>query len=176
MNMFEGRKLSEKQEKLLEANIFLGKMLAVGAVFHMVLWLYPDTSGIQAYYAEIIASIMNFFGYSFRAESVFILPGYEITQDCLGWKSMMAFTALVFSSTKRYRKNLKYVLAGTAVILVANTVRIITTIHLSEIGLISFEIIHGFLWKWSLTALVLIAWIYWFHRYRSVKTIENPET
>lgn len=164
--MFEDRELSEKQQKMLEANIFLGKMLAVGAVFHLILWAYPDTSWLQARYADFIAYLMNFFGYSFRAESVFILPGYEITQDCLGWKSVMAFTALVFSSTSRYRDNLRYILAGAGIIIVANTVRILTTIHLSELGLISFEIIHGFLWKWSLTALVLLGWIIWFRRYR----------
>lgn len=167
MKMFDNLELSEEQQKMLEANIFLGKMLAVGAVFHLILWIYPDTSWLQARYAEVIVSIMNMFGYGFRAESVYILPGYEITQDCLGWKSMMAFTALVFSSTAKYRENLRYILAGTAVILIANTVRIVTTIHLSEVGLISFDIIHGFLWKWSLTALVLIAWIYWFRRYRN---------
>lgn len=158
--------LNEKQQKMLEANVFLVKMLLIGAVFHAVLWIYPDTSWLQARYAELITGIMNQLGYGFRAESVYILPGYEITQDCLGWKSIMAYTALVISSATEIRKNVRYILAGILVILFANVVRIITTIHLSEIGLISFEVIHGFLWKWSLTALVLVAWIYWFTRYR----------
>ena len=158
--------LNENQRKLFEANLFLVKMLAVGAIFHIILWIYPDTSGIQSSYAQFIASLMNYLGYSFRAESVYILPGYEITQDCLGWKSMMAFTALVVSSTQDIVENTRYILAGVAVLAVANTVRVITTIHLSEIGLISFEVIHGFLWKWSLTAVVLMCWIFWFNFYR----------
>ena len=158
--------LNENQRKLFEANLFLVKMLAVGAIFHIILWIYPDTSGIQSSYAQFISSLMNYLGYSFRAESVYILPGYEITQDCLGWKSMMAFTALVVSSTRDIVENMRYILAGVAVLAVANTVRVITTIHLSEIGLISFEVIHGFLWKWSLTAVVLMCWILWFNFYR----------
>lgn len=158
--------LGERQRNMLEANIFLAKMLLIGGVFHAILWIYPDTSWLQARYAEFITGIMNQLGYSFRAESVYILPGYEITQDCLGWKSIMAFTALVVSSTPRIKENLKYIIAGTGAIMLANIVRIVTTIHLSEIGLISFEVIHGFLWKWSLTAIVLVAWIYWFNRYR----------
>lgn len=167
LNMFpDTDDLDERQEKVLEANIFLGKMLLIGGIFHSILWIYPDTSWIQARYAEFIAGIMNQLGYTFRAESVYILPGYEITQDCLGWKSIMAFTALIVSSTTKIRENLKYIFAGIAAIMLANVVRIVTTIHLSEIGLISFEVIHGFLWKWSLTALVLVAWIYWFTRYR----------
>ena len=163
----EKLELNKRQEKMLEANIFLVEMLAVGAVFHLILWIYPDTSWLQARYAEFITVLMNQLGYSFRAESVYVLPGYEITQDCLGWKSMMAFTALVVSSTSDYLGNLRYILAGLLAIMVANVVRIVTTIHLSEIGLISFEVIHGFLWKWSLTALVLAAWMIWFRFYRT---------
>lgn len=165
-NFFDTEDMTEKQKKLLESNIFLGKMLAIGAVFHLILWIYPDTSSIQARYAEFITVLMNFLGYNFRAESVYILPGYEITQDCLGWKSIMAYSALVISSAENVKKNIRYILAGIGVIMLANVVRIITTIHLSEIGLISFEVIHGFLWKWSLTAIVLVSWIYWFTKYR----------
>lgn len=165
-NIFDKEDLTERQRKLLESNIFLAKMLGIGAIFHLILWVYPDTSWIQARYAEFITILMNSLGYGFRAESVYVLPGYEITQDCLGWKSIMAYTALVISSTEKIKENTKYILAGVGVIMVANVVRIITTIHLSEIGLISFEVIHGFLWKWSLTAIVLVSWIYWFTRYR----------
>lgn len=165
-NLFDTEEMNERQQKLFEANIFLGKMLAIGAVFHLILWIYPDTSGIQARYAEYITILMNAMGYSFRAESVYILPGYEITQDCLGWKSIMAYVALVVSSAEKLKDNVKYILAGIGVIMVANVIRIITTIHLSEIGLISFEVIHGFLWKWSLTGIVLVSWMYWFTRYR----------
>lgn len=159
-------KLSEKQERMLETNIFLGKMLLVGAIFHLILFIYPDTTYLQSIYADMIAWLMNQMGYSFVSNGVYVLPGYEITQDCLGWKSMMAFTALVYASSEKFSNHFKQILAGIGLIAVANVVRIVTTIHLSEIGLISFEVIHGFLWKWSLTALVLLAWIYWFRNYR----------
>lgn len=158
--------LSEKQQKLLETNIFMAKMIFVGAIFHLILFIYPDTTAIQSVYSNFIGWLMNNMGYSFTSPGVYILPGYEITQDCLGWKSMMAFTALIYASSEKVMENLKYILAGIGVIAVANVVRIITTIHLSEIGLISFEVIHGFLWKWSLTALILVVWIIWFRRYR----------
>ena len=159
--------LTGKQEKMLKANIFLVKMLAVGFVFHVILWIYPDTSDIQAFYAQFITLLMNGFGYGFEAVGVYVLPGYEITQDCLGWKSMMAFTALVVSSTSEYLRNVKYVFGGLVLVAVANTLRVITTIHFSEAGLISFEIIHGFLWKWSLTFVVFASWILWFKKYRT---------
>ena len=161
--------LSQRQEKLLETNIFLAKMLAVGAIFHGILYIYPNTVPVQAVFSDFIAGLMNFFGYSFSSPSVYIVQGstaYEITQDCLGWKSMMAFTALMYASPGKLSKHLKYLFAGLGVIVLANIVRVVTTIHLTELGLISFEIVHGFLWKWSLTAVVLVVWIYWFRKHQ----------
>jgi exosortase/archaeosortase family protein len=157
--------LDERQERLLDTNIFFGKMLLVGAVFHLILYLYPNTVPIQAAFGDLITGIMNSLGYSFSSPGVFILQGekaYEITQDCLGWKSMMAFVALMYASPGRLRDNLKYLGAGLLLIAAANVVRVVTTIHLSELGIISFEIIHGVLWKWGLTALVLVGWAAWF--------------
>lgn len=163
--LLDREELTERQERLLDTNIFLGKMLLVGAVFHLILYIYPNTVPVQEAFAEIITRIMNYMGYGFTSESVYILKetsAYEITQDCLGWKSMMAFTALMYASPGKLRRNLKYLGAGLVAIAVANVVRVVTTIHLSELGIISFEIIHGVLWKWSLTAIVLLAWIVWF--------------
>lgn len=157
--------LSERQEHLLDTNVFLGKMLLVGAVFHLILYIYPNTVPVQEAFAGMINGIVNSMGYGFTHESVYILKessAYEITQDCLGWKSMMAFTALMYASPGKLRDNLKYLGIGLLAIAAANVVRVVTTIHLSELGVISFEVIHGFLWKWSLTAIVLLAWIIWF--------------
>lgn len=160
--------LSDRDRKILDANIFLGKMLVVGAVFHAVLFLYPNTVPVQEAFAGFLTDSMNLFGYGFTHHGVYMMDGgsgYEITQDCLGWKSMMAFTALMVSSGKVIT-NLKYLIGGLGLIVVANFVRVVTTVHLAEIGLFSFEIIHGFLWRWSLTAIVLVIWIIWLEYYR----------
>ena len=160
--------LSDRDRKILDANIFLAKMLLVGVVFHTVLFLYPNTVAIQETFARFLTDFMNFLGYNFTHHGVYMMDGgsgYEITQDCLGWKSMMAFTALMISSGK-IRSNLNYLFGGLGLIVLANFVRVVTTVHLAEIGIFSFEIIHGFLWKWSLTAIVLALWIIWFEYYR----------
>jgi len=167
-NIYDFAELSEKDKKILDANIFLGKMLLVGFFFHAILWAYPNTVAIQESFTRLLTDTMNFFGYNFTQHGVYMMDGgsgYEITQDCLGWKSMMAFTALMISSGK-VKKNLKYLFGGLGLIVLANYVRVVTTVHLAEIGVFSFEIIHGFLWRWSLTAVVLIIWIVWFEYYR----------
>ncbi|MFB6241832.1 MAG: exosortase/archaeosortase family protein [Candidatus Nanosalina sp.] len=165
-----GEGFSERQERLFDTNIFLAKMLAAGAVFHLILYIYPNTVPLQALFSDLIAGTMNLFGYSFYSPEVFLLgaggAAYEITQDCLGWKSMMAFTALMYASPGRTRNNLRFLGAGLALIFLANIVRVVTTVHLAELGVISFGVIHGFLWKWGLTAIVLIAWGYWSFRYQ----------
>jgi len=86
---------------------------------------------------------------------------YVIVQDCLGWKSMAMFVALIYASTKRTLEYADYIIGGLLVIFIANILRVFSTIYLAEAEIISFEVIHGVLWRWSLTLIVLGLWIYW---------------
>ncbi len=157
--------LDERQERMLEANIFLLKLLGLGAVLHLVIYVSPDTAGIQSAFASLIASIMNGLGFGFEASGTLILgapgTGYEITQDCLGWKSTAAFIGLVLATPAGNRERFKAFALGVPGIALANILRVITTISLSWTGILSFEVVHGFLWRWSLTAVVLLAWVLW---------------
>lgn len=172
---FSKENMNRRQEKLFEVVKFLSKLVFTGLIFQAILYIYPDTNSAQAFLAQIIAVLVDpLMKASFTASGIDVLTDgvrYIITQDCLGWKSMAAFTALIFASTERYRKNLKYVFGGLVVIFLANIVRIVTTIYLSHTGIISFEIIHDTLWKWSLTGLVLLLWVLWFEK---LQYVENP--
>lgn len=159
--------LNERQRKLFDTSLFMAKMLIAGAFFHLLLLLYPDTSGLQAGLADITQRILAFLGVPLERQGFNLLDHnvtYVVTQDCLGWKSMAAFTALVFSSTDNYRKHAKTILLGAIAIEAVNIVRIVSTIYLSHINLISFEIIHTFFWKWGLTFFVIAIWAAWLHQ------------
>lgn len=164
--------MNQRQEKLFEGLKFLSKLLFAGLIFQSILYIYPDTTGVQALLAQLIAFLVDpLMKASFTASGINVVTEgvhYIITQDCLGWKSMAAFTALVFASTEKYRKNLKYIFGGLVLVVLANIVRIVTTIYLSHTGVISFEIIHDTLWKWSLTGIVFILWIIWFEKLRHI--------
>lgn len=164
--------MDQRQRKLYSSLVFLSKMLFAGLIFQLILYIYPDTTGAQAFLARIVAALTDpLLKASFTASGIKVVTdgvSYVISQDCLGWKSMAAFTALVFSSAESFRDNLKYVFSGVFLIFLANIVRIVTTIYLSHIGLVSFEVIHDFFWKWSLTALVLFMWVFWFEKLRYV--------
>jgi len=158
---------NERQRKLFETSVFMTKMLTAGAFFHILLLLYPSTTGLQAGLAEITQQILGVFGVNLERQGINLIDykvTYVVTQDCLGWKSMAAFIALVFSSTNEYRKYIKPLLVGLLAIVAVNTIRIVTTIYLSHIKLISFEIVHSLFWKWGLTFFVITLWAIWFHR------------
>lgn len=156
--------MNDQQRKLFRTSKFLGKLLIAGAVFHLLLFIYPSTYGIQSWFAGFISGILNSLGINSSHSSYFVLlesGTYRITQDCLGWKSMAAFTGLIYASGS-LKKNYRFLLTGIGVLAAANIVRVISTVYLSHTGIIAFEIIHGTLWKWGLTAVVLLLWIYWF--------------
>lgn len=165
--MISSEELNERQKKLFQALQFLAKLLVAGMVFRTIIWIYPDTSSIQSLTAEIVHLPLSLTFSEVSRDGFIVLiqdTRYVITQDCLGWKSVAAFISLVYASSKDLRNHLRYIFAGASLIIVANLVRIYTTIILAEKGVISFDIIHDFLWSWSLTILVILAWIYWMRR------------
>ncbi|MFB6291844.1 MAG: exosortase/archaeosortase family protein [Candidatus Nanohaloarchaea archaeon] len=161
----EPKDMDERQEKLFNTSVFMARLLLIGLVFQAVLFIYPSTYGLQEGFAEMMAAILNSIGIESSAEKVFVYAGnevYRITQDCLGWKSAAALTGLVMASPGDRGGRARFAAVGIAALMVANIFRVLTTIYLSHIGFLSFDIIHGIFWKWGLTVLVLAMWIYWF--------------
>ncbi|PSG99412.1 MAG: hypothetical protein BRC29_04820 [Nanohaloarchaea archaeon SW_7_43_1] len=147
---------------------FIGKMFIAGLIFRGIILFSPNTYFLQQYLAEIVSYIMNLFGESYQLQNAKIMgpkSSYLITRDCLGWKSVAAFIGLIFASTSNLRKHLNIVLIGSTVLIMLNIVRVITTIWLSELGIISFDIIHTFLWRWGMTVVVFILWFVLLRRY-----------
>lgn len=143
---------------------FIAKMLLAGVFFRIILFLNPDTEFFQIWLTEIVQLSLNMLGYSFEQQGYLLIgdgADYLITRDCLGWKSIAAFIALVFASADKVRSELKVLLLGVISLSVANLLRIVSTVILSEVGIISFDIIHTFLWRWGMTLLVLAAWYLW---------------
>lgn len=159
MRRFAEIEPNERQQRLLDALFFFGRFLLAGAVFHALLFWRPDTTPLQTGLASITAAILSMTGVESTSYGVMIASEgsfFEVTQDCLGWKSMAAFLALGFASRLR---DYRYAAAGLAVIAVANLLRTVSTLYLAQF--VSFDLVHGTLWKWGLTLVTLAAWIYW---------------
>lgn len=163
---WDRKDFTERQEKLFDTSVFLGKLLLLAVPFQLFLVLEPDTVIYQEFHAGLISWLLNSIGYNTFSQGIDILLDdtiYRITQDCLGWKSMAAFSALTIA-TETKLKSLRFVVIGILVLFVVNIVRILTTILLSEVGIISYSVIHGTLWKWGLTFVILVLWIFWLER------------
>lgn len=154
----------EEHPRLEKMLPFISKLFLAGLVFRGIIYLNPDSYILQRYLAAGITEIMNLFGFNYRLQGITIIAensNYLINQDCLGWKSVSAFTALIYASSSIFRKHLKTVLIGSIALILANIVRIISTIWLTELGIVSFDIIHTFLWRWGMTLIVLLIWYLW---------------
>lgn len=174
-DFIESRIETERQRKLYQTLQFVIKLLFFGFLFRLILVIYPDTYPIQSAFASLIGTVLSPF-MQVQVNEIYILTvksSYVIVQDCLGWKSMAVFTALFLSATTRFREQAKYLLYGLISIFAANVVRVASTVYLSEIGVVSFEVIHTFLWRWGLTFIVLVIWIYW---YKYILQAESEET
>lgn len=166
--------LTETQRKLVEVSKFLIKLLIAGAVFRIILFTYPDTTYIQAMFADIIGLTLQSSGFNPTVEGISIIISaqeYIITQDCLGWKSVAAFLGLMYASTDRTLTNLNFLVKGILIIGIANFIRVYSTLILAEKGIITFSIIHDILWSWSLTLIVLAIWGYWLVKIKPQKPL-----
>lgn len=167
--------LEEVDERLKQTSLFIFKLLLAGLIFRAVLFFNPSTYQVQSAFANMMSWLLNASGIEAMNTGTRIFTEksiYVIVQDCLGWKSMSMFVALVYASTQRTLEYANYILGGLTLLFAANIVRVYSTIYLAEAGIISFEVIHGFLWRWSLTVIVLGLWIYWLRQRKAEDRFE----
>jgi len=99
--------------------------------------------------------------------SVLSVEGFEarigIDSSCTGYRSMLAFIALVFAVPGvDWKKRLKPLVPGFMILYAVNLFRIIITISAGVLfGFRAFELMHLFLWRWALTLAILGMWFYW---------------
>ena len=163
-----GEKLNH--DDLEKINVFIGKLLIAGIIFRAAIFLIPDTYILESSIAFVSGTFLQFIGSSveiFGNRLVTHDTIFVVTQDCTGWKSIAALTGLSWASDIDDKKNL--ILKGSIALILLNLVRIVTTIHLSTIGVIDFAILHQFLWRWGLTAAVFVIWIYWMSEQKSTR-------
>ncbi len=87
--------------------------------------------------------------------------GAYVSWDSTGWKSALAFTALVFATDFSLRKKL-IALLFVPVIYAANVLRIwFMFFSVSQYGVSAFPLLHTTVWSWGLIAVVLALWVIW---------------
>ncbi len=95
-----------------------------------------------------------------------------ISWDCTGWKSMLAFFALVMSTPYSYRKKAIGLIA-IPLIYVVNLLRIFFMfLYVRTFDLAYYETVHSIVWSWGLILIVLLLWFLWL-RTRGFEKLEK---
>ena len=151
----------EVQEKLLANQIFIFQMMILGLILSFLSIQEFELPSIQRGYATLTGAILNYTYTPTTVQGQFIetqKETYRIIRDCTGWKSLYLFAALTITTTKSKSKIIDYLITGTIIVIAINFVRLYTTIVLSEMGIISFEIIHNWIWNTGMIITTLIIW------------------
>lgn len=126
--------------------------------------IYP----MQIFTARVVHSSLLIAGASPEIDGIDItIPSPDgdftgaINWDCTGWKSILAFMALVFATEEVMRKKI-YSLAFLPLIYAVNISRV-TYIFLfvSSSGLSGYETLHNFLFGFFMIAVILTFWMAW---------------
>ncbi|MBI2173138.1 MAG: archaeosortase/exosortase family protein [Candidatus Aenigmarchaeota archaeon] len=133
-------------------------LLAVGADFS---WLQNAVAGATM---ELLAAA----GISASRDGYLIsIPveggswGGFINSDCVGWKSVLAYLALVMATDFPARKKLTG-LVLVPVIFIANLARIFFMFfYVNTWGLAGYGFVHAVVWSWGLLIIVIAAWVAW---------------
>lgn len=157
-------RMTPRQERLYEGLRFLVVFTVLAAPLYLVLDSGWEAYGVRTVNAAMSAAALNLAGLPATSSGPFLSVGellVDVTRDSTGWKSVLAFAALVLATRRPRRSKLYGLAAGVTVILVANVVRITSTVYAVHVLGIDYELLHTVLWRWGLTAVVFAAWLTW---------------
>ncbi len=123
-------KLNEKQRKLAKIFFFIINLHIFGLPLYLFNKFNPQFYSIQSIFAKFLAIIFN--ARSIGPYVYFNNYVFEISSDCIGIKSSLAWFSLTFSipflnPKKRFTIFIKYL----PIILLFNFIRILSTVYLS---------------------------------------------
>ncbi len=125
-------------------------------------------SQIQYMITDIVQAMLFLSGIPvIRSELLLTIPIHTgswaavINWDCVGWKSMLFFTALVFATPCKASKKM-LALALLPIIFIMNILRIWFMFwYVHTFNLAHFQIIHTVFWSFGLIVVALILWLIW---------------
>lgn len=158
--------MSSDQKKLLEALLFLVKVLIFAIPLYLILIFQNVLYPLQEAVSQNIYLILNFIGLeTFKDGFLLKTNGFAflISEDCTGWKSMLFLIALILAVPKvNIRKRIVGLAFGVPAIYLGNLFRILIMVFISLGFRPEFaKVIHDYFWQLGLISLVLVVWILW---------------
>jgi exosortase/archaeosortase family protein len=161
----------KKETRLFTTFAFLIKLLLLSIPLYIIISFNLDLSLLQVAAASQSNFILGLMGLDVIQDGAVLSVGdvagepftFIISRDSTGWKSMLFLFALIFSvPAVRFRRRIIGLLAGEPLIWLGNLGRV-TAIVLAErsYGFQTAMIVHDWLWRFGLIALVLGIWLVW---------------
>lgn len=159
------RKRNEPAYRLLK---FFVKLNIFAVPLYIILLFNIQFYAAQLFTADIVSALLRATGFlAQQAGTMITIPikngewAALITNDCIAWKGMLAFVALVFATDFPTRRKLK-AMAFVPLIYIANIGRIwFMFFYVSVYDLAYYELVHAMIWSWGLLFIVLGLWLLW---------------
>ena len=162
------KKVNRTNKKLLQVLKFLVKFNLFSIPLYIILITGWHWIGLQQLTADLTMYILNFIGLNPTINDFIISIPIQhgtwagfINFDCTGWKSMLAFFALIMSTPFSLRKK-SIGMMLLPVIFAINLVRIafmFSYVYLFDLA--HYELVHAIIWSWGLILIVAGLWIFW---------------
>ena len=87
--------------------------------------------------------------------------GAVISWDCTGWKSLLAFFALVMATDYPNKRKLAGLLL-LPIIFAVNLLRVaFMFFYVNAFDLANYQIVHAVIWSWGLILTIIVLWLIW---------------
>jgi len=143
--------------------MFFVTLIILAIPFYLLINLEPHFVFLQEITAINTQMFMEIIGLEIVRDSYFIFmmnKGLEVAPACIGWRSIAVFLAIVVATP--LKKKDYWLAFGLVPILYGfNIFRLSTSLITLVLAPNLFDVVHGFLWKYGMTLLVLGLWWYW---------------
>lgn len=173
------KKLTRKQAQRWDILMFLLRLLILSIPLYVLLSLEGIFYFAQVTTANVTAFLLNAVGiYTLQEGSMLTIVDpnspfrFMINEDCTGWKAIIFLFALIFAVKGPKMKQRVLGLAGGAlIILIGNIARILATVFAERAYGMNFALLlHDWVFRYGLVALVLIIWAGWLLLYLNKKS------
>ncbi|MBI4167466.1 MAG: exosortase/archaeosortase family protein [Candidatus Aenigmarchaeota archaeon] len=162
-------RLDERQRKLWVVAVFLARVAALSLPLYFILWINPSFDSLQYAVRDNALSVAKVAGvnadvdgFDLKLDTVDGPVTINIAADCTGWKSAVAYLALVLAVPKISNKKRLLALVGIPILYAVNVVRIAFLLWVAvNMGFGYFRVFHEYLWKLGLSLAVLVVWYAW---------------
>lgn len=171
-------KMTRSQRKMWSILEFLIRLIILSIPLYLVLVFALDISYMQNTVASQSASVLRGLGYNVFQDGYHIIVGtvqdnfyFMINEDCTAWKSMLFLFALIFAVPGiALKRRLIGLVIGLPVVWIGNLIRVVGVVLVERAWGMDFALmLHDYVYRLGLVALVLVIWIIWLKLSRKKK-------